>query len=91
MTPEARPDDGWLEVCAFRNLTVLRMLYLAGACHLKRFSTRNGVLYARGREVVFESAGNEPVPLQVDGDPAGNLPARFSIKKRALEIIAPNH
>ncbi|HVW02620.1 MAG TPA: hypothetical protein VHB77_19850, partial [Planctomycetaceae bacterium] len=41
----------------------------------------------RGRKFRFEA--DVPIPLQVDGDPAGMLPAEFSVLPGALQVYAP--
>lgn len=88
-TPEARLDSGVLDVCAFRYWNIPRMLFYAAATRLPGFRNRPGVVYAQGREVLFEPASDAPVPYQIDGDPAGALPARCTIVPAALQVIAP--
>jgi diacylglycerol kinase (ATP) len=89
LTPEAALDSGVFDVCAFRNLTVPRMARLALASFRKGFSRRADVVYTKGTHVRFEPASEVRVPLQIDGDPAGELPATFDIAPASLEIIAP--
>jgi len=88
-TPKARLDDGLLDVCLFRNLTMMRMARLALASWRPRFAERKDVFYTAGREVAFESADGAEVPLQIDGDPAGALPATFRAEPAALRVVAP--
>ena len=88
-TPKARLDDGLLDVCLFRNLTMVRMARLALASWRPRFAERKDILYHTGREVTFESADGTEVPLQIDGDPAGTLPATFQAEPAALRVVAP--
>ncbi len=89
ITPEARPDDGLLDVCLIHQVSLLRLLRLLTAVWRPGFTKRDDVVYLQGREVVFEPAGDEAAPLQVDGDPAGRLPARFGILPRAVELVTP--
>jgi diacylglycerol kinase (ATP) len=88
-TRRAEPDDGLFDVCLVGDLHPLRLLELAFGVWRRNFPDRKDVVYLRGREVVFEPADGGVVPLQVDGDPAGRLPASFVIEPAALSVIAP--
>lgn len=89
VTPDARIDDGVFDVCAARDLRVLRLAVLAAATFRAGFAQRNDIYYTKGREVTYESLAADPVPLQIDGDPAGYLPATFTLDPAALNVIAP--
>lgn len=89
VTPEARIDDGLLDVCVLRNLTWTHLARLLAAVCRPGFARRKDVLYRQGKSVELFPAAGERVPLQVDGDPAGTLPATFRIVPRALEVVAP--
>ena len=85
--PRADLRDGFLEVCVFPR---------AGWLTLARCGPR---LLLRGRlpsKVVesFQAASlvltsPSPVPLQVDGELIGHLPARFSLERSGLRVIVP--
>ena len=87
-TPKASVEDGLLDVCVMRGLSMPRLAVHAVASWLPGFTERAGVLYRQGRDVSLEAAEGE-VLLQVDGDPAGRIPATFSVEPRALRVIAP--
>ncbi|MCC6694319.1 MAG: diacylglycerol kinase family lipid kinase [Candidatus Hydrogenedentes bacterium] len=87
-TPNASVEDCLLDVCVMRRLSMPRLAVHAVASWLPRFTDRAGILYRQAREVVFEPQGAE-VPLQVDGDPAGQIPAAFSVEPGALRVVAP--
>jgi diacylglycerol kinase family enzyme len=53
------------------------------------FTRRRNVLYRQGREVEMSSLDGQRIPMQIDGDPAGGLPATFRVQPRALRVIAP--
>ncbi|MCP4645476.1 MAG: diacylglycerol kinase family lipid kinase [bacterium] len=89
LTPRARIDDGFLDVCVFRNLNVLRLAYLMGTAVLGSIDKRAGVIYAKAKTIAFESVGGDAVPLQIDGDPAGEIPAALSVEPGGLRVIAP--
>ncbi|HVP09783.1 MAG TPA: diacylglycerol kinase family protein [Phycisphaerae bacterium] len=84
----ARPDDGLLDVCIFelrRRVSVLR--HLANLL-LRRHMKTTGVHYSQGRHIrVFAETGS--VPVQVDGDAAGWLPAEFAVTGRQVRFLVP--
>ncbi|NUM53785.1 MAG: diacylglycerol kinase family lipid kinase [Candidatus Hydrogenedentes bacterium] len=88
-TPKALLDDGLLDVCILRNLNVAKILWLIVLAVLPGFADRKSVMYRQGRDVNLESTTGERVPLQIDGDPAGELPAAFTVEPRSLHMVAP--
>lgn len=88
-TPKASLDDGLLDVCILRNLSIGKILWLIFLAQLPGFADRRAVTYRQGLEVRLSSSTNARVPLQIDGDPAGELPETFTVKRRALTVIAP--
>ncbi len=85
--PRARMDDGLLDVCVFENGAYLDVLrYGQGilrGVHLQ-FSD---VHYFQARE--FTCSAAQPVPFELDGEDAGEVPVRFSVAPRALSVIVP--
>lgn len=88
-TPKARIDDGLLDLCVMRRLNLPKMAWLAAAAWLPGFTRRRHVLYRQGREIEMTPVDGKRIPLQIDGDPAGALPATFRVQPRALRVIAP--
>jgi len=87
MFPEARLDDGMLEVCVFeggRVLDVLRYLpRVLTASHPKLAD----VHYFKARNVRVESP--QPTPMEVDGELWENCPVEFSAEPGALRVLTP--
>lgn len=89
--PQARGDDGWLDLVVFRDpgpLSALRYLWLVlRGLHLRR----SGVYHRRVRRVVVETT--EAVPVQLDGDPAGEVepghPWEVVVHPAAIELLVP--
>jgi len=85
--PDARPDDGLLDVCAMPCASPAQLaeiaLYAAAGEHL----TVEGVRYVKGQRVQIESV--EPVAVQVDGDAAGNTPLEVHLLPVRLPLILP--
>ncbi len=87
MFPEARLDDGMLEVCVFeggRVLDVLRYLpHVLTASHPKLVD----VHYLRAKQVRVESP--QPAPTELDGELWKNCPAEFSAEPGELRVLVP--
>ncbi len=87
VAPEARLDDGRLDVVAVLAdpparipLTVARLL--AG-----RHLDAPGVLWRRARRIEVRS--DPPMPFNADGQPLGTGPATFEVRPQALRVVAP--
>lgn len=83
---EARPDDGLLDVCVFRCTSQVTLLAHAGRVLFRRHVGRPGVLYAQGRAVRITSKEGR-VPIEVDGDVGGVLPAEWSVLPGAVSFL----
>lgn len=91
--PEARGDDGLLDLVVFRDpgpLRALRYLWLVfRGLHLRR----PGVYHRKVTRASIQSDSN--VPVQLDGDPGGSLllpggqPWTASAVPQALDVLAP--
>jgi diacylglycerol kinase (ATP) len=68
LLPDAKPDDGLLDVCVIparsRLHVVEQFLRAAAGEHL----LAEGVVHTRGKKI--EITAPQPVPMQIDGDPA---------------------
>ena len=87
LTPNARMDDGQLDVFIFDSRNIYRLLYFALRVILKFPLNLPEISIHRARRVEITAPGR--VPYQVDGDTMGNLPAQISIHPRAIRIITP--
>ncbi len=88
-TPRSKLDDGFLDVCLVHDLNPWRLICMAVLIWFPGFVDRDNIIYVKGKEILFEPAGEESVLLQVDGDPAGELPMHFSVLPRALPVVTP--
>ena len=88
-TPLAKTDDGLLDVCLLHELGAWKCASLALSVFSPKFIERTDVVYAQGRRVRLEPAGQEAPPLQIDGDPAGHAPADFAVEPAALRLVVP--
>ncbi len=87
MCPDARPDDGWLDLVLVREVSrgeVVRLLpRLLDGSHIGYPK----VEVARAREVTVHSA--VPVAVHADGEFVGTTPARFTVHAGTLEVLLP--
>lgn len=88
VAPPARLDDGLLDVVVVRETSkprlVAKLASIYGGSHLADAS----VAHFRGRVLEAEA---EPgaVPLELDGEPLGCLPARVELLPGALSLLVP--
>ena len=87
LTPNARMDDGELDVFIFDSQNIYRLLYFALRVILNFPLNLPEISVRRARRVEITAPGR--VPYQVDGDTMGSLPAQISIHPRAIKIITP--
>ena len=88
LAPSARLDDGLLDVVIVSGLSVAgRLAKLPGIYRGTHLADAATALY-RGA-LVEAAAVAGTVPLELDGEPLGTLPARFELLPGALSIIGP--
>lgn len=85
--PAARNDDGLLDAVVFPRVTGLTLMRFALAWLTGRPWRAPGTqtLQAEHLEVTCP----EPLPIEVDGDNVGVTPGRFTVRPRALRVLAP--
>jgi YegS/Rv2252/BmrU family lipid kinase len=77
MWPSARPDDGFLDLCALSATSLPEALVLAGRAKVGAHKDAEGTVTIRGREFVVEA--DPPMEFNVDGELVGlRTPARFT-------------
>lgn len=86
VAPRARLDDGLLDVVVVPDLPKPQLLALLRRGYDGSHLADPRVGFWQGREIEAEVRGAE-VLLDVDGEPLGALPARFTAIPRALEVI----
>jgi diacylglycerol kinase family enzyme len=87
IAPEARGDDGWLDLIVFERRGLLHLFrYFTMVLSGRRHRLRD-VQHRLVRSVRVWSNG--PVHAQTDGDPAGALPATVQVVPAALTLVVP--
>jgi diacylglycerol kinase family enzyme len=83
--PQARLDDGLLDVCVFERVTLPSVVRhgwgVLRAAHVRQ----RGVHYFQAAH--FECRAN--VPLELDGEDAGDASVKFSVVPGALRVVVP--
>ena len=85
--PEADLRDGLLEICIMPTIN----WYILARCtpRLLLLKTLPPSVAAMLRASSITLSSDTPVPLQVDGEMIGHLPATFSIEKSRLRVVVP--
>jgi len=84
---DAECDDGLLDLCVLPCRWQGKLLIHAIRATTQRHVERGGVVYRQCKQILVEAATR--LPLEVDGDPAGFLPARFSVMPRRGIFLVP--
>ncbi len=87
LAPDAKADDGWLDVCVFEGYS-----WLDGARHIAQLAFGRHladpqVKFYRAREISVDTGAVWHV--HYDGDPLGETPVTISAAPRALTVLVP--
>lgn len=83
----ADPQDGLLDLCIYLCEDQFKLLSFAVKTVLKKHTEDKDVIYKKARSISVSS--QICLPLQTDGDPAGYLPAEYSVIPSGLNVILP--
>jgi len=87
IAPQARWDDGLLDVCIVRECGALEFLRAFPLVFSGKHLNHPKVQYLRAKAV--HVASDPPVPVLMDGEVTGFTPARFGIAPGVLLFLAP--
>jgi diacylglycerol kinase (ATP) len=79
--------DGKLDVCVFPCSSHGQLLWHSFMTAVQYHVQLPDVVYVQGRDVLVESP--EEVLVEIDGDPAGKLPARYGIIQGGARFLLP--
>ncbi len=86
LSPDADPQDGLLDVAIFAGMSRLAVVahFVRVARHRPVREPR--VIVRRAAEITIEGT-RAPLPVHVDGQPAGSTPVRFRVDRGALRLF----
>ncbi len=87
IVPEAQATDGLLDLRTFRKGNLFHGLRYLSSVVLRLHRWLQDATYRQARKIEIDS--DEPVPVQLDGDPAGSTPVTIEILPGRLRVLAP--
>ncbi len=87
ITPNAVVDDGLLDVCIYEGSGSLDIVMHTARTLLKSHKKANKVLCQQVRRLEFD--WEEPLPVQLDGDPVGDCPREIEVAPGARWVVVP--
>jgi YegS/Rv2252/BmrU family lipid kinase len=87
LAPDARLDDGMLDVVMIEDLPKRKYLAALPKVFTGAHVREPGVVMARAKEVAFHA--DRPFNVQADGDPIADLPATVRVQPGALRVLVP--
>jgi diacylglycerol kinase (ATP) len=87
MTPEARLDDGLLDVRIFKGMGLAWIFRHVAGVFTRRHLRNPMVSHYQGQRVTIYTA--EPFPVQLDGEPVGTTPISLEVVPRSLRVLVP--
>lgn len=88
IAPDARIDDGLLDVVIFRGTSILRTLvHLAAVAGGRYLPPPPSARTLRVRRVRVGTRRPRPLPVHADGDPVGVTPVVFEVASAALRVV----
>ena len=87
IVPEARSDDGRFDVLLIGDLTKRDLLVTLPKAYRGKHLPHPKAELLRGSAVTVD--GEQPLPIQLDGEQPGTTPARFEVVPGALRLRVP--
>ena len=88
IAPDARVDDGWLDVVSVACASGLRLIPKLHKLYRGTLLDDPVVQFRRGRRIEADAAPGA-VLLELDGEPVGALPAQIELLPGALSVVGP--
>jgi YegS/Rv2252/BmrU family lipid kinase len=88
IVPDARIDDGLLDVVIFRGASVPRLLFhLLAVTGGRRLAIPPEAVQLRARSVDVMTPRRRPLPVHLDGTAVGSTPVHFEVVPAALRVL----
>jgi YegS/Rv2252/BmrU family lipid kinase len=88
LVPHARPDDGKLALTLAGRISKLGVLLVTPLFYWGKIGWHPKVSLFQVKEVLVESADNQPVQVEADGEFLGEGPVRAGVLYKKLKILA---
>ena len=88
ITPTAIVNDGRLEVCIYSGRGKRDIMAHLARTLLQLHRKSENVFYRRAKRIEFD--WNEPLPVQLDGDPLGDCPREVVVDPGAIWVVVPS-
>ncbi len=85
--PRARLDDGVLDVAVLPRVTWFTLVRIVPSLLRDDFARCRDVVHLQGDRISLTSP--DPMPLHLEGDNVGELPADLSLRPKALRVVVP--
>lgn len=85
--PQADLRDGLLDVCLYPKVTWSTVVACGWGIATGRLSRMGGARHFQAESVMLTAPTR--TPLELDGEGVGELPASFSLRRRALRVVVP--
>lgn len=87
-SPQARVDDGWLDVCIFRGTSFAYTARHFTSIALGQSTRDSQLIHRRGRQIRIEA--KHATAVHVDAEPIGATPIEVQIAPHALRVSVPS-
>lgn len=87
IAPQARMDDGQLDICAIRKINKFKLFCLFPMVYFGRHLSMAEVEYSQAASVRLETEC--PLDVYADGEYVCRTPVEISVKRNALRVIVP--
>ena len=89
MVPQAKPNNGLLALTLVKRVSKMEVLLVTPLFYLGKIGWHPAVKLYQTQAVTVESAGQEPVFVEADGEFLGQAPVQIAILPQALQILVP--
>ena len=89
LSPEAKLDDGLLDVIAVEGYGLRSSIKLAALATLGRHTRDAEVHIYRAKRIKIET--KEPIPVHLDAENVGHTPVEIEVIPRALKVLLPKN
>ena len=86
--PQARMDDGRFDLCLIERVSWFALVRFAWGIVTNRLEHQSGFRHLQSAQ--FTLTSNARVPLEIEGDAVGHLPATCRVLPRALRVLVPD-